>query len=272
MNQTKQLNQNHPVQKKIKRPSLLKMALEARTFFEAGSFAMSYPLLQTTPKGDGHPVLVMPGFLANDFSTKLLRTFLKSRGYKPYGWKLGRNMGKQSHPETGCGEDVIARLEDLYHKHGQKVSLIGWSLGGIYARELAKLRPKMVRQVITLGSPFNGSLKANHASKLFQKTSGYKLSEMNKNLRKNMKFSPPVPTTSIYSKSDGITAWQCCLEIQDKTTQNIEVSSSHCGLGHHPFVMWVIADRLAQNEKNWTRFRPSYLEKAMFRCKKLVPS
>ena len=264
MSQTKQLNSNHPVQRNIKRPSILKLALEARTFFEAGSFALSFPLLQTTPKGDGHPVLVMPGFLANDFSTKLLRTFLKSRNYKSYGWKLGRNMGTQSHPETGCGEDVIARLEQIYHKHGQKVSIIGWSLGGIYARELARLRPEMTRQVITLGSPFSSSLKANHASKLFEKTSGYSLGDMDKTLRENMRFSPPVHTTSIYSKSDGITAWECCLEIQDDTTQNIEVVSSHCGLGHHPFVMWVIADRLAQSEENWQHFEPKKLEKLMF--------
>jgi pimeloyl-ACP methyl ester carboxylesterase len=245
---------------------MIKMALEARTFFEAGSFAISYPLLQATPKGDGHPVMVMPGFLASDFSTKLLRTFLKSRGYRAYGWKLGRNLGKQSHPETGCGEDVIARFEDIYHKHGQKVSLIGWSLGGIYARELAKLHPDMTRQVITLGSPFSLSLKANHATKIFEKTSGYGLHEMNPELRQNMPIAPNVPTTSIYSKSDGITAWECCLESPDETTQNIEVSSSHCGLGHHPFVMWVIADRLAQHTDEWQLFKPNKLEKLMFKC------
>jgi pimeloyl-ACP methyl ester carboxylesterase len=194
----------------------------------------------------------------------LLRTFLKSRNLTPYGWTLGRNLGRQSHPKTGCGEEVIARLKQIYHKHGQKVSIIGWSLGGIYARELARIHPEMVRQVITLGSPFSQSLKANRASKLFEKTSGYSLHDMDLELRKNMKFSPPVPTTSVYSRSDGITAWQCCLEIPDETTQNIEVVSSHCGLGHHPFVMWVIADRLAQAEDNWQLFKPKFLEKLMF--------
>jgi len=161
---------------------------------------------------------------------------------------------------------MVGNWEEIYNKHGEKVSLIGWSLGGIYARELAKIRPHMTRQVITLGSPFNGSLKSNHASMLFQKTSGYKFKEMDKSLRKNMRIAPPVPTTSIYSKSDGITAWQCCLEKQDATTQNIEVSSSHCGLGHHPFVMWVIADRLAQNVNEWRHFEPKRLEKLMFSC------
>ncbi len=252
--------------KNIKSPSFLKLALEARTFLEAGSFALSFPLLQATPKGDGHPVLVLPGYLASDISTKLLRTFLKTRNYKAYGWKLGRNLGKQSHPKTGCGQDVIDRLEQLYKKHGEKVSIIGWSLGGIYARELAKQRPNLVRQVITLGSPFSKSLKANHASKFFEKTSGYQLKDMHVSLLKNMKYSPPVPTTSIYSKTDGITAWQCCLEIEDSTTQNIEVPSSHCGFGHHPFVMWVIADRLAQTQDDWQRFEPRKLEKLMFVC------
>lgn len=266
MSQTTKDNVNNSPKRKFKRPSLFKIALEARTFFEAGSFALSYPLLNTAPKGDGHPVLVMPGFLASDLSTKLLRTFLKNRGYKAYGWNLGRNLGKQSDPETGCGPEIIARLEEIYNKHNEKVSIIGWSLGGIFARELAKIRPELTRQVITLGSPFNGSLKANHASMLFQKTSGYKFKEMNKKLRKNMKFAPPVPTTSVYSKSDGITAWQCCLEIQSETTQNIEVVSSHCGLGHHPFVMWVIADRLAQDIENWQHFEPKKLEKLMFTC------
>ena len=264
MSQIKQLNSNHPVQQVIKSPSMLKLALEARTFFEAGSFALSFPLLQAAPKGDGHPVLVMPGYLASDFSTKLLRTFLKSRNFSPHGWKLGRNLGTQSHPETGCGEKVIARLKEIYQKYGQKVSIIGWSLGGIYARELARTHPEMVRQVITLGSPFSQSLKANHATKLFEKTSGYSLQDMDIELRKNMQYSPPVPTTSIYSRSDGITAWQCCLEIPDETTQNIEVISSHCGLGHHPFVMWVLADRLAQAEDNWQLFEPKFLEKLMF--------
>jgi pimeloyl-ACP methyl ester carboxylesterase len=266
MTQTNHIKINQRMKDRVKSPSILKIALEARSFFEAGSFALSFPILQTSAKGDGHPVLVLPGYLASDFSTKLLRTFLKSRNYKPYGWKLGRNLGKQSHPETGCGEDIVQRLSEIYQKHQQKVSIIGWSLGGIYARELAKMHPDMVRQVITLGSPFSHSLKANHASKLFEKTSGYALHEMNPDLRENMRYSPPVPTTSIYSKTDGITAWQCCLEIEDKTTQNIEVSSSHCGFGHHPFVMWVIADRLAQVENDWQLFEPKKLEKLMFSC------
>ena len=247
------------------RPSLLKLALEMRTVFEAGGFAMSFPWLQTTAKGDGHPVLVLPGFLATDFSTKLLRTFLKSRNYKPYGWRLGRNLGRHSHPETACGPAIIKRLTDIHQWHGEKVTLIGWSLGGIYARELARIHPDRVRQVITMGSPFGHNKRANHAIKIFEKTSGYQLSDMCPNLIRNMPLPPPVPSTSFYSKSDGITAWQCCLEEVSETTQNIEINSSHLGYGHHPAVMWALADRLAQPDGGWQPFKARHLEKLVFK-------
>ncbi len=246
-------------------PSLFRLALEARTLLEAGGFALSYPLLQTSVKGDGHPVLVLPGFMASDFSTKLLRTFLKSRGYQAYGWELGRNLGRFSDPVTGCGEEIIQRLKHIHATHNQKVSIIGWSLGGIYARELARLQPDLVRFVITLGSPFSGNLTANHATWLFEKTSGYSIDTMDKDLWKTMRTPPPVPSTAFYSKTDGITAWECCLEEPQDTTENIEVPSSHCGMGHHPFVMWAIANRLAQNEDGWQKFDPQGFEKAMFK-------
>ncbi len=246
-------------------PSIFRIALEARSLLEAGSFALGYPLLQTASKGDGHPVLVMPGFLAGDLTTKLLRTFLKSRNYKAYGWDLGRNMGRYSHPETGCGEEIIDRLKQIYELHGEKVSIIGWSLGGIYARELARQHPELTRFVITLGSPFSGNLSANHATWLFEKTSGYAIEDMDKELWLQMRKPPPVPTTSFYSKTDGITAWECCLEDDHPTTENIEVPSSHCGMGHHPFVMWAIANRLAQHENNWQKFEPKGFERAMYK-------
>ena len=264
MTQTSQISESNIDSQHLHRPSFFKLAFEMRTLFEAGSFALSFPLLQATPKGDGHPILVMPGFLASDFSTKLLRTFLKTRNYKAYGWGLGRNMGRQSHPTTGCGPAVIRRLHDIYKQHGQKVTLIGWSLGGIYARELSRLHPEMVRQVVTMGSPFCNNQRANHATKIFEKTSGYKLSDMCPILVKNMPLPPPVPSTSFYSKSDGITAWQCCLEQKTETTQNIQVRCSHLGYGHHPVVMWALADRLAQKEDEWQHFKAKHVEKLVY--------
>ena len=245
-------------------PSFLKLALEVRTIAEAAGFALSFPILQTSAKGDGHPVLVMPGFMGGDGTTKLLRSFLKSRNYKSYGWNLGRNLGKFSDLENGCGQEIVDRLKEIYEMHGEKVSVIGWSLGGIYARELARLHPEMVRTVITLGSPFAGDLTANHVSWLFEKTSGYTLDQMESALREKMRVAPPVPSTAFYSKSDGITHWECCMEVEDEQTENIEVQSSHCGLGRHPFVMWALADRLAQPEGQWKKFERKGLEHLMF--------
>jgi len=261
----KSQTENMEQKKNSSAPSFIKLALEVRTLLEAGSFALSYPLLSTADKGDGHPVLVMPGFMAGDFSTKLLRTFLKGRGYQAYGWDLGRNLGKFSDPVTGCGEEIVNRLKEIQAIHNEKVSVIGWSLGGIYARELARLQPDLVRFVITLGSPFSGNLSANHATWLFERTSGYSIDTMDKDLWKTMRTPPPVPSTSFYSKTDGITAWECCLEEEHEITENIEVPSSHCGMGHHPFVMWAIANRLAQAEDNWQKFEPQGFEKAMYK-------
>ncbi len=260
-----QTQQSSPSNTNLHRPSLFKLALEMRTFFEAGSFAFSYPLLQTTPKGDGHPVLVLPGFLASDFSTKLLRTFLKSRNYKAYGWSLGRNLGRHSDPHTGCGPAIMKRLRDIHQWHGEKVTLIGWSLGGIYARELARQHPDLVRQVVSMGSPFSQNQRANHATKIFEKTSGYKLTDMCPKLLKQMPLPPPVPSTAFYSKTDGITAWQCCLEQESETTQNIEINCSHMGYGHHPAVMWALADRLAQPDGQWQPFKARHIEKLIYK-------
>jgi len=250
---------------KHKSPSLIKVVLEVRTILEAGGFALSYPILQAAAKGDGHPVMVLPGYMGGDGTTKLLRTFLKSRNYKPYGWDLGRNLGQFSDPQTGCNDKIVDRLKKIHAIHGEKVSLIGWSLGGVYARELARLQPDLVRSVITLGSPFAGDMRANHVSWLFEKTSGFKIKQMESTLRQKMAKPPPVPTTSFFSKTDGITAWECCIEVEDSTTENIEVPSSHCGLGHHPFVMWAIADRLAQAEGEWKKFERKGLEHLMYK-------
>jgi pimeloyl-ACP methyl ester carboxylesterase len=133
-------------------PSRLLLLAEGRALWEAGAALALWPLLQLAPRGDGHPVLVLPGLVASDMSTKLLRRYLQGRGYDAHGWGLGRNFG----PRDGIEDGMIAKLEALHAESGRKVSLIGWSLGGIYARELAKELPDHVRCVITLGTPFTG--------------------------------------------------------------------------------------------------------------------
>ncbi len=246
-------------------PSLLKVALESRLIPELWAYSVTFPLLQTAPKGDGHPVMVFPGFLASDVSTVPLRTFLRTRGYKTYGWGQGRNFGAGLDLNEGVTRDtnVYHKLRHLHAKHGEKISLIGWSLGGIYARELARLAPDCVRQVITLGSPFNGERRANHAHRMFERTSGKEMDRFAPDLVARVKTPPPVPSTAIYTRTDGIVAWECCKENEAPFTENIEVEGSHCGLGHNPAVLWVVAERLAQKQGTWMPFKRDGLNKAL---------
>ena len=211
------------------------------------------PLLLGAPKGDGHPVLVLPGFVTSDTSTTVLRRFLKQLGYKTYGWELGRNLGPRAIGREG--ERLIARLQAIHDETGEKVSLVGWSLGGIMARQVARRLPHAVRQVITLGSPITGDPRASNVWKLYEKLAGQKIDSAE--VRSQMSESqlpPPVPSTAIYSRGDGVVAWQNCLEPEAPETENVEVHGSHCGLGVNPAVLGIIADRLALAEGGWAKF------------------
>lgn len=232
-------------------PSRHLLALEMRAVFELGAFFSMAPLLRLAPAGDGHPVLVLPGLGAGDASTRPLRAFLRDRGYRAHGWKLGPNRG----PRPGVETKMQHRLAELTDRHGRKVSVVGWSLGGIFARELARRAPEQVRSVITLGSPFAGEPRASHAWRLYEALSGRAAHDGP--AREAMKQPPPVPSTAIYSRSDGVVAWQGCLEREGPSSENIEVVGSHGGLGHHPAVLYAVADRLARPEGQWRPFERS---------------
>jgi pimeloyl-ACP methyl ester carboxylesterase len=240
-------------------PSRQLLLLELRAIWELSAFFAAYPLLRLAPRGDGHPVLVLPGLAASDLSTRPLRRFLKDQGFKPHGWKLGPNHG----PRPGVEDRMRSRLDELFARHGRKVSLVGWSLGGVFARELARRTPEQVRCVITLGSPFAGEPRASNAWKLYERASGRKVEDWPDRL--GMRRAPPVPATAIFSRSDGIVAWQGCLEREGPTAENIEVEGSHCGLGHNPAVLYAIADRLAQAEGAWRPFDRSGLRGLVYR-------
>lgn len=227
------------------------LLMELRALPELLGFAASLPsMLALAPRGDGQPVLVLPGLATSDRSTVSLRTFLSAKGYPTYGWDMGRNYG----PLPGVEDGLKARLSELAEKYDRKVSIVGWSLGGIYARQLAKMMPEHVRQVITLGSPFSGDPRATNAWKLYQFTSGHKVDDRDSHMGGQISAPPSVPTTAIYSESDGICAWRNCVEEGGAHLENIRVRSSHCGLGHHPAAVYAIADRLALKEGQWQRF------------------
>jgi hypothetical protein len=208
---------------------------------------------QPLPVGDGHPVVVYPGLAGGAFTTAHLRRFLKESGFTVHDWAGGINTGPD-----GLFDDWLAGLEqrvhDLHGLHGRTVSLVGWSLGGVYAREIAKRCPERVRQVITLGTPFGAMGDGNHAGTVYKllKRDGQHLTPQ---LEARLRECPPVPTTSIYSKTDGIVSWRGCIEKKTLRSESVEVSASHLGMGTHAEVLRIIVDRLAQPEGQWRPLR-----------------
>lgn len=245
----------------LKPPSKLLLALELRTLPELGGFLASLPFLSVAARsGDGHPVLVLPGLVTSDNATIALRRFLKSKGWDAHGWELGRNYG----PLPGIERRLVEKVEALSEASRRKVSLVGWSLGGVYARQIAKMMPDKVRSVITLGSPFRGDPRATNAWRLYEFTSGHKVDDRERHMGGALGAPPPVPTTAIFSRTDGVCNWRNCIEAEGPLTENIEVEGSHCGLGHHPAAVFAVADRLAQPEGEWKKFDRSGLRAFAF--------
>lgn len=228
-------------------PPLGLFALEqGRAALELAALGSRRRILDSAPRGDGHPVLVLPGLLAGDFSTGPLRRFLRELCYDAHGWKLGLNLG----PNAALRGRLEERLRALRERHGRRVSLVGWSLGGIYARELARAFPADVRLVITLGTPFR-DISATHAARLVPIRPGGRPLHEAQELRAHLRKPLPVPFTSIYSRSDGIVAWRSCVEEAGPKRESVEVSCSHTGMGFHAAVLEVIANRLALPENAW---------------------
>jgi pimeloyl-ACP methyl ester carboxylesterase len=232
-------------------PHPLLFALEGqRALLEWSTLLPALPLLRRAPRGDGHPVLVLPGFGAGDVSTRVLRRYLRSLGYSAHPWKLGRNLG----PRGRLPQQLLDRMRELDARHGRKLSVVGWSLGGIYARELARAAPERVRQVISLGSPFRGRARSSNVARVYRGITGRDPGPDEAVVSERLRQPPPVPSTAIYSKTDGVVAWEACVEEEADRTDNIEVFGSHFGLGVNPLVLYAIADRLSQPEDRWEPF------------------
>lgn len=237
------------------RPSRLLLALETRALPELGLFLAAAPtMLACMPKGEDRPVLVLPGFLASDRSTAPLRWALGRLGYASHGWDVGQNLGPTDETLEGI-TDKIVELRDTY---GQPVSLVGWSLGGVYAREMARLAPDYIRDVVTLGSPFQIQDSANSNASAFSNrlqdtwSDNVQLPRVPDWLRETL----PVPSTAVYTKTDGVVQWSDCVDTADARHDNVEVYGSHCGLGHNMSALLVVADRLAQAPGLWQAFEP----------------
>lgn len=229
--------------------------LEATAWpIETAGFLVLQPVLRRMGRGDGHPVLLLPGFGASDRSLVALRWMLRGQGYWAHAWRLGRNIGPTARAVTG----MRRRLEELHDSHVRRVSLVGQSLGGIYARVLARERPDLVRQVITLGSPYRMVEGDRSGADGFWRRVEH-LHDGDLGLRQVAEQDRPpltVPSTSIYTRTDGIAPWQTCIDVVGPRAENIEVYGSHVGMAVNPAVVLAVLDRLAQVEDGvWRPFR-----------------
>jgi pimeloyl-ACP methyl ester carboxylesterase len=224
-----------------------------RAGLDVAALAAAWPLLGTARRGDGHPVLVLPGLMTGDPATLVLRTALRTLGHNVTGWSLGVNRG----PTGRVVHTLRTHLERLHRTTGRRVSLVGWSLGGLYAQELARAAPASVRGLVTLGTPVvRWAPWVRTASGIVD--GGTRLLRGAAALPRPWaeRGSLRVPATSVYTRADGIVHWSSCrYEIRSRR-ENVEVRGSHLGLAYNPAVLWLLADRLGMAEGAWTPFRP----------------
>ena len=224
----------------IKKPSqFLHLTESIRAFFETIRGFIFLWFTKKTTEGNQRPVLVVPGLLTSDISTIILRKYLTKKGFKVYGWEMGTNLGRL-HKLPMLAQNIKSRSE----KNHQKIILIGWSMGGLFCREVCHQMPQYISQLITLGSPFADIHAPNNAKWVFDLLNDS--SKVDQKLIKRLPQQTPMPSLSIYSKKDGIVAWQVCKDTEvDDHHQNIEVNSSHFGMGAHPEVLKAIFENIS---------------------------
>lgn len=239
----------------IQQPSFA--LLGAEPFRAAMEFAWnSFGTSDNTKPGDGHPVVIFPGLGMDGSSVAILREHCISLGYDAFDWGQGVNIGPQGDLDPWL-LTLKSQVDELLGDHTQEATLIGWSLGGIYAREIAKLMAPRIRQVITIGTPFNTEADHSSVGWLFNLLNSNP-SVMDPALSRRLRTPPPMCTTSIYSRSDGVVAWQTCRhKTRSRLVQDIEVDGSHIGLGWNREVLAAVADRLAQQPGSWHRHVPA---------------
>lgn len=223
------------------KPTLFHILGEIRAPFEFASIALNFLALSKAPKGNGQPVMLVPGYMADDYSMRPLGAYLRYLGYNVHYTQMGRNMGKVNTDMMRLGDKVESISQSL---GGEKFILIGWSLGGVLSREVARLFPDAVEQVLTLGTPIVGGPKFTSVGKRYAKQNNINLEKFELDVHQRNSIGLTQPVTSIYSKSDGIVSWQASIDTYNQHATNIEVTGSHIGLGVNPKVWLTIADVL----------------------------
>lgn len=225
-----------------RRPHRFNSLLELRAPIEWASLSFGAPFLLTAPRGDGRPVVLAPGYMASGNSMRPLELYLNYLGYQCSSWGLGTNRGDVEGDILRFGDEIDSVSEA--HDNAP-VTLIGWSLGGVVAREVARLNSNRVREVITMGTPIVGGPKYTSVGELFARSQGINLDTFEQEVHERNSIGLTQPVTSIYSKLDGVVGWQASIDVYNPQARNIEVFSSHLGLGGSPRVWRIIADTLA---------------------------
>jgi pimeloyl-ACP methyl ester carboxylesterase len=228
---------------KLQPPSRSGLIREARVFLELPRLLLHFPDLARQPRGQGQPVVILPGYGAGDGSTTLLQLYLRFLGYQVHGWGIGRNTGEAAQ----LLPRILKRLLSVSGNTGQQLSIIGWSLGGYLAREAARERPDLVRQVITLGTPVVGGPKYTAAARAFRRR-GFDVDALAAEVELRKQVCLRTPVTAIYSRADGMVAWEACIDRLATNVEHIEVMTTHLGFGFSADVYKIIARQLAKLE------------------------
>ncbi len=229
-----------------KRPGRLATLLELRAPLDWATILLRAPQLLRAPRGDGRPILLLPGYGADEGSMRPLGRYLRFLGYEVYEWGQGRNRGDVDHYVQAVGERVAGLHAEL---GGKTLTLIGWSLGGVIARETARLHAPYVREVITLGTPIIGGPKYTAVAKRFARASDMDLDKFELEVHERNAAGISQPVTSIYSKLDGVVGWRASVDTYNRQARNIEVLSSHFGIGANGRVWHLIAEILSGRKR-----------------------
>jgi pimeloyl-ACP methyl ester carboxylesterase len=221
---------------------------ELQGLFAIAGLPFQWRSLRANTRGNGQPVIVLPGFGMDRGSTWMMRVFLGRLGYDVHDWGLGRNHGNV----WTLVPQIVERVEQLVMRLGSPVVLIGWSLGGFLAREAARDLPQQVTHVITMGSPVVGGPKYTLAAESYQQK-GYDVDAIEAEVAARSTIPLQVPVTAIYSKRDGVVAWQACIDHVHPQTHHVEVTSTHMGLGFSAEVYRHIAQRLSHHFQGYKR-------------------
>ncbi|WP_022682440.1 esterase/lipase family protein [Sphingobium bisphenolivorans] len=212
----------------VERPSFPHLIGNVAVPFDFARTRAQAKALSASIRGDGRQLLLIPGFLAPEQRMEPLRAVLNAAGFEAYGWGMGRNLG----PRIDSMEQIDRRVDEIRQRSGAPVTLVGWSLGGLFAREYAKFAPEKVGGVISMGSPFSGDPRANHAWRLYQLVSGFPVDQPPFPCKREEK--PPVPTIALWSRRDGVILPACAKGRPGERDEAIEVDCTHMGFAAAP--------------------------------------